>query len=288
MTTKTQFPNTSIDKPFVVRTFYAKPVAETRNTYALATETYVEQDGWVLLADGARQQREVLPALWNHNIDKVVGKWTNFRTEGNEVRAEIEWVDTEIGKDVRKLHDAGIAATSIRFDITHWRHFDSKDRERYQVPEGSSWGGVAERWIAPEASFVSIPADPNSGPRALRTRAAEVIGEAGVNRLFGEDSEKSSTQPRQHDAGVVDFERRVFERLERLQSGLDELAEKLTVVAARVSNRDVQQNTNETGRFYNKQTLGMIADRLDKAASEMVLTNARTHEGSGAGPDRKG
>jgi hypothetical protein len=50
----------------------------------------------------------------------------------------------------------------------------------------------------------------------------------------------------------------------------------------------VQQNTTENGRLYNPKTLGMIADRLDKAASEMVLTNARTHEGSGAGPDRKG
>ena len=148
--------------------------------YAISTETYVPQDGWVLLADGMRMHGQILPILYYHGWDESLplGKWDRISNVNNEIHAAPMWSDSLDMDEQKKRSRAeeGLLCVSIRFNIKDWHAPDPEERAKYGIPADAPYAGIATEWSALEASFCSVPADPNAGPRSLALLHARASG----------------------------------------------------------------------------------------------------------------
>lgn len=162
--------------------------------YAISTDSYVPQDGWVLLPSGFKP-RSTMPILhehgWSGITEMPLGKWASFEVKEREIHAMPVWSEnlTDDEKQLKARIDEALLSVSIRFNVTDWHAPDDREREKYGIPQKAHFAGVATSWDGLEASFVSVPADPKAGPRALalaHARAA-LAGETAINIVSADD-----------------------------------------------------------------------------------------------------
>lgn len=233
--------------------------------YAIATETYVSQDGWVLRADGMTLHGHQLPILYNHgwsDEDAIPkGRWENINAVGNEIHAVPRWASnlTESEKVVKGRIDDGLLSVSIRFVIEDWHAPDPAEKQKYKIPDDAPYAGIATRWRALEASFVGLPADGKCGPRELAELHARAL---------------------RHDADPTDERIKAIEArqdliLAKLES-IEKIANRIASVPAVERGADAgtacapagssePTHTGDASRsLYNKELLNVSLDRLQQ------------------------
>lgn len=227
--------------------------------YAISTETYCEQDGWVLRADGMSLHSAILPILYDHGWDDSLplGKWGAMRVQGSEIIGTPEWsatLDDEEMK-IRSRAEEGLLMTSIRFQIDEWHAPDPMEKNKYNIPESAPYAGIATKWRALEASFVGVPADGNCGPRELATMQA---------RARARRNEMAELRA-QNDAMKTLMEKQFAE----LRASIDNLSKNVAVTqspAAEVTTSapaaaDGGSHSGNASRseIYNSERLGTVA-----------------------------
>ncbi|WP_287776499.1 prohead protease/major capsid protein fusion protein [Megamonas sp.] len=109
--------------------------------------------------------------LFNHDVDKVIGKIEKAWVENNRGKAIVKFDDDEESEKIyQKVKSGTLKATSVRYSVDVW-----EDVENGAVSSDGRFQGpcsIAKRWIPSEISIVSVPADPT----------------VGVGRSFSEDN----------------------------------------------------------------------------------------------------
>ncbi|MFT3968540.1 MAG: HK97 family phage prohead protease, partial [Sphingobium sp.] len=112
--------------------------------------------------DLSRVAAGICPLLDSHNqyqLDAVIGRILSVRIEDGQLIGVIEFADTPAGRDIEARVKRGeISAISIGYKVTRWQLTATDDTDH------DTWRAVA--WELLEASFVSVPADPNAVVRS--------------------------------------------------------------------------------------------------------------------------
>lgn len=100
--------------------------------------------------------------LFNHDVDKVIGKIERAWVENNRGKAIVKFDDDEESEKIyQKVKSGTLKATSVRYSVDVW-----EDVENGAVSSDGRFQGpcsIAKRWIPSEISIVSVPADPTVG-----------------------------------------------------------------------------------------------------------------------------
>lgn len=112
-------------------------------------------------ADISRFAAGVMPVLFNHNRDAVIGRPTRIWFENTKAYAEIQFDDDEESIRIwNKVQSGSLRGVSVGYRVSEWRFI-----EKNQVSEdgiaGPAW--IGERWAVYEISIVSVPADATVG-----------------------------------------------------------------------------------------------------------------------------
>lgn len=100
--------------------------------------------------------------LFNHDVDKVVGRVLRAWIEDNRGMAEIEFDSDEDAEKVFSKVQAGtLKTTSVRYAVDAWEEVKAGATSadgRFQGP-----CQIARKWTPLEVSIVSVPADASVG-----------------------------------------------------------------------------------------------------------------------------
>lgn len=112
-------------------------------------------------ADISRFTAGVMPVLFNHNRDAVIGRPTRIWFEDTKAYAEIQFDDDDESTRIwNKVQSGSLRGVSVGYRVNEWRFI-----EKNQVSEdgitGPAW--IGERWAVYEISIVSVPADATVG-----------------------------------------------------------------------------------------------------------------------------
>lgn len=112
-------------------------------------------------ADISRFTAGVMPVLFNHNRDAVIGRPTRIWFENTKAYAEIQFDDDDESTRIwNKVQSGSLRGVSVGYRVNEWRFI-----EKNQVSEdgitGPAW--IGERWAVYEISIVSVPADATVG-----------------------------------------------------------------------------------------------------------------------------
>lgn len=99
----------------------------------------------------------LMPVLFNHKRDEVIGKPTRLWVENGKAYAEIQFDDDDESKRImQKVESGSLRGVSVGYRVTEWRIVKRGDTSADGI-QGPAW--IAERWEVFEISIVSIPAD---------------------------------------------------------------------------------------------------------------------------------
>lgn len=103
----------------------------------------------------------VMPILFNHKRDAVIGKPTRIWTERGRAYAEIQFAQTEEAEKIMGLvKDGFIRGVSVGYRVNEWTVVEKGQKSADGI-EGPAW--IASRWEVFEASIVTVPADASVG-----------------------------------------------------------------------------------------------------------------------------
>ena len=100
--------------------------------------------------------------LFNHDVDKVVGRVIRAWLENNRGMAEVEFdTDADAEKVFSKVQSGTLKTTSVRYSVDSWEEV----RVGATSADGRFTGPcqIARRWTPLEISVVSVPADATVG-----------------------------------------------------------------------------------------------------------------------------
>lgn len=279
----------------------ADPLARRR--YALSTESFVAQDGWVLRAAGGRLRMDPLPALYNHGRgvdgELPIGRWHDATANGADFEMSLEYADANPKVPTyRALADGGFLFPSVSFEVTKWHEPTGAERAQFGIPAGEQMAGIADEWLAKEGSLVSVPADVKAGKRGL----AEAI-ERGV--VTAEALESIEPKDRDYDKIHADAlalmdgaQKFVIETVGRMTTVLESLDARLRTLQAIVTERDAVstrvgdpslngdgQKATQSGRKLYDLTALEMATRATKARLASLASNENPHGREARGGD---
>lgn len=167
--------------------------------------------------------------LFNHDVDKVIGKIEKAWVENNRGKAIVKFDDDEESEKIyQKVKSGTLKATSVRYSVDVW-----EDVENGAVSSDGRFQGpcsIAKRWIPSEISIVSVPADPT----------------VGVGRSFSEEDNGGINMPENNnvkDNNVQDNNQR---------NDNEELQRKLEEERARVKEiRQMARSFNLDQKFFD-------------------------------------
>jgi hypothetical protein len=254
--------------------------------YAISSDSYVPQDGFVLPPERGKFRHERIPARYNHGKSQLVplpvGTAHDPKAVGRELHAHITFEEDEDNRHaraIRKLADAGALRPSVGFSVTRWHAPTAAERKSYGIPDDEArMARVADEWIVREVSLVDVQADDNAGPRGL----------AGwVERGVISDEERAALEPPIPDphaaivAAVVEgVGGMVDKRMTSLEECVRQLSEQVrslqsTAKTAATSSARVEdtsrmggaQKATADGRLYGIELLGAEARRVAETVS---------------------
>ena len=106
--------------------------------------------------------REVGVLLFNHDVDKVVGRILRAWVENGRGMAEVEFdTDADAEKIFGKVQAGTLKTTSVRYQVSRWEVVEAG-----KTSSDGRFAGpcqIARKWTPLEVSIVSVPADPTVG-----------------------------------------------------------------------------------------------------------------------------
>lgn len=150
-----------------------------------------------------RFENGLMPVLFNHKRDEVIGKPTRLWVENGKAYAEIQFDDDDESKRImQKVESGSLRGVSVGYRVTEWRIVKRGETSADGI-QGPAW--IAERWEVFEISIVSIPADTAVGVgRSLDFENYFDDGlrsENGGNAM-GDDDKKQKQQDNQQRAAA--------------------------------------------------------------------------------------
>lgn len=107
--------------------------------------------------DTARFDKGVMPVLFNHKRDEVIGKPTRLWVDNGKAYAEIQFDKDEASQRImNKVESGSLRGVSVGYRVAEWRIIRPGETSDDGI-QGPAW--IAERWEVFEISIVSIPAD---------------------------------------------------------------------------------------------------------------------------------
>lgn len=100
--------------------------------------------------------------LFNHDVNRVVGRVIRAWVENNRGMAEIEFdTDEDAEKVFSKVQSGTLKTTSVRYSVDCWEEVKAGATSA----DGRFTGPcqIARKWTPMEASIVSVPADATVG-----------------------------------------------------------------------------------------------------------------------------
>jgi len=186
-------------------------------------------------------------ALFGHRSDFPIGKWTNLRVEGKQLKGKLELAPAGTSEridEIRKLIEADILrAVSVGF----------RPKEHTQLDSKNPFSGLRfTKQELVETSLVSVPANPN----ALAIAKSLGVSPATMEVVFAERGRKTTVQRRgfsgkQADTGrskrkdtTMSLSQRITDAEKRLTEKKDALAALLEKVDdSNVSDEQLEQVT---------------------------------------------
>ena len=202
----------------------------------------IMSDGWEL--DNFKRNPI---ALFGHRSDFPIGKWTNLRVEGKQLKGKLELAPAGTSEridEIRKLIEADILrAVSVGF----------RPKEHTQLDSKNPFSGLRfTKQELVETSLVSVPANPN----ALAIAKSLGVSPATMEVVFAERGRKTTVQRRgfsgkQADTGrskrkdtTMSLSQRITDAEKRLTEKKDALAALLEKVDdSNVSDEQLEQVT---------------------------------------------
>ena len=112
-----------------------------------------------------RFDQGVMPILYNHDRDEVIGKPLKIWCENGVARALIQFAETEKAKEIMGMvRDGYLKGVSVGYRVSEWEWTPTGEISKENVP-GPCYTAV--RWEAFEVSIVTVPADATVGVRSL-------------------------------------------------------------------------------------------------------------------------
>lgn len=112
-------------------------------------------------ADVTRFTNGVMPVLYNHNRNEVIGRPTRIWFENGKAYAEIKFDDDEESSRIfSKLQSGSLRGVSVGYRVKEYRVIKKGEVSADGI-QGPAY--VAERWEIFEISIVSMPADATVG-----------------------------------------------------------------------------------------------------------------------------
>ena len=109
-----------------------------------------------------RRLSEIGVLLFNHDMDKVVGRILRAWVENGRGMAEVEF-DTDVDAETifQKVQAGTLKTTSVRYRVDRWEVVEAG-----RTSSDGRFAGpcqIARKWTPVEVSIVSVPADPTVG-----------------------------------------------------------------------------------------------------------------------------
>lgn len=112
-------------------------------------------------ADISRFANGVMPVLYNHNRNEVIGKPNRIWFENGKAYAEIQFDEDEESTRIwNKVQSGSLRGVSVGYRVKEYR-FVKKGEMSADGIQGPAY--IAERWEVYEISIVSMPADSSVG-----------------------------------------------------------------------------------------------------------------------------
>ena len=184
-------------KKYAMRDISLGEVDEASRTAKFTFMTEAPCDNWFVPesclcekenCDLKRFNNNVMPLLFNHNRDVVIGKISNVTFENKRAIAEVVFDnDEETDKIFKKVLSGSLRGVSVGYMRLH----------TVRVNAGSEYRGikydvttdVTDLWQPYEVSIVSCPADPDCGVgRELRDIEMEISKTKGENTMENKDT----------------------------------------------------------------------------------------------------
>lgn len=109
-----------------------------------------------------RRLSEIGVLLFNHDMDKVVGRILRAWVENGRGMAEVEFdTDADAEKIFQKVQAGTLKTTSVRYRVDRWEVVEAG-----RTSSDGRFAGpcqIARKWTPVEVSVVSVPADPTVG-----------------------------------------------------------------------------------------------------------------------------
>lgn len=221
--------------------------------------------------DTSRFDNGVMPILFNHDRDEIIGKPLKVWCEGGVARALIQFAETEKAKEIMEMVRGGfLKGVSVGYRVNEWEYTPTGETSKENVP-GPCYTAV--RWEAFEASIVSVPADATVGVRSLPFPDDGELNIVNTTRKEGNqmanviDNQTRSTQepapapaPAQNDEGIRAAQTAERERCSAIMS----LCAQFSVEDAQ---RDAWISAGAGIETVNRELLGILAQRNAPAAA---------------------
>lgn len=267
-----------------VRKSTAQPAGENPLVFVMSDATVdrmgdiIDPNGWVL-----RNFKANPMALFNHDSDMPIGRWTNVRVERGQLIGELEFGPEGACPITDKMR-AFVAAGMMRAVSVGFRPLT-----RPEPIEGSQVGGV--RFKAAElmeCSLVSIPANPN----ALAVAKSLNLSDDVRQLIFGKSASEVSAIERRGASGehAASTPNRKTEKMatlaERIVDAQNELVRLKDVLTDHIKADDADENvTIELADKIDKQEASLAG--LKRAETALAVKTARTDDTPAAAAPRR-
>jgi HK97 family phage prohead protease/HK97 family phage major capsid protein len=266
-----------------------KTHAETVNgmEFVLSDETpdrmddIIMSDGWEL----ANFKNNPI-ALFNHNPNFVIGKWSDLRVESKQLRGNLELAPAGTSPridEIRKLIEAGILkAVSVGFRPIKRQSRNEQDKYGFA-------GSIFTKSELVETSLVAVPANPNALAiaKSLGVSPATIdlvfAGQGAKGRIVQRGLTRRASRKQQKDkegGAAMSLAQRVTDAQTRLVTLRDQLVEHLKSVDDSNVTDEQLEVTQELNSKIAQEEKGLAA--LQEAERHLAETAAES-DGTGRG-----
>ena len=239
--------------------------------YILSTEL-LNSYGMRVKTNGIKlPDNDSVPILMNHDVDNILGKWTNFKKDNNELSAEPEWdtEDTDVVKIVNKIEKGFIDGISVGLSIDD---YEVSDDDVIDITESTLL----------EASIATIPANKDA---RIRNKNNLILtfsykGEKDMTEIVKEL--KASVQHNNETKAIkerIAEKEEVKEKKEEVKEKKEEVKEKKPTAKKKVTKKKVTKKVVETKNLLSDNDVDIDSiDIADETVEDAIIDSIDSGE----------
>ena len=221
-----------------------------------------------------RFNQGVMPILYNHKRDDVIGKPLKVWCENGVAKATIQFAETEKAKEIMGMvRDGYLKGVSVGYRVSEWEFTPSGSISKENVP-GPCY--TANRWEVFEVSIVSVPAAATVGVRSLPFPDDGELNIVDKTRKEGNQmANVTNTQTRSQEPAPTPAPAPNDEGIRAAQTAERERCSQILGLCSQFNIEDAQRdawiNGNASVETVNRELLGILATRNAPAAAPVQV-----------------